>query len=325
MKKFDFIAIGDITTDAFIRLEEKSAHCFIDKGNLELCVNFGDKIPYEFVKEVSAVGNSPNASVSASRLGLRSALITNLGKDINGEKCIASLKANGVNCDFVSVQNDKKSNYHYVLWYEDDRTILVKHEKYQYKLPDFGEPEWIYLSSIGRDTEQYHIDIADYLEKHPSIKMAFQPGTFQLELGKEKLKKIYSQTELLAINKKEAQEILGTKEEDPQKLVENLQKLGPKSILMTNGPKGAYFYDGKEMIFTPPYPDPKPPYDRTGAGDAYASTFVSALILGKTPREASLWASINSMSVVQKIGAQEGLLSQKEIEKYLTLNQARVN
>ena len=75
--------------------------------------------------------------------------------------------------------------------------------------------------------------------------------------------------------------------------------------------------DGKNTYFMPTYPDEKPPYERTGAGDAFSSTFVSALALGKTPLEALLWGPVNSMSVVQYIGAQEGLLSREKLEKYL--------
>ncbi len=67
----------------------------------------------------------------------------------------------------------------------------------------------------------------------------------------------------------------------------------------------------------PPYPDPKPPYERTGAGDAFSSTFVAALALGKNVEESITWAPINSMSVVQQIGAQKGLLGELEIKEYL--------
>ena len=93
--------------------------------------------------------------------------------------------------------------------------------------------------------------------------------------------------------------------------------LGPKIAVITDGPKGAYVFDGADVWFMPPYPDIAPPYDRTGAGDSFSSTFVSALALGKTPSEAITWAPINSMSVVQKIGAQEGLLPRANLEKYL--------
>lgn len=67
----------------------------------------------------------------------------------------------------------------------------------------------------------------------------------------------------------------------------------------------------------PPYPDPKPPLQRTGAGDAFSSTFVVALSLGLTVEDALRWAPINSMSVVQYVGAQVGLLTRDQLENYL--------
>jgi sugar/nucleoside kinase (ribokinase family) len=67
----------------------------------------------------------------------------------------------------------------------------------------------------------------------------------------------------------------------------------------------------------PTYPDPKPPYERTGAGDAFASTVTAALALGKPLSEALQWGPINSMSVVQQVGAQKGLLTREKLEEYL--------
>jgi sugar/nucleoside kinase (ribokinase family) len=95
-----------------------------------------------------------------------------------------------------------------------------------------------------------------------------------------------------------------------------MHDLGPKIVLITDGPNGAYAYENGNFWFMPIYPDPKPAYERTGAGDAFASTFVSALALGKNVEEALRWAPINSMSVVQYVGAQKGLLDQKSIELY---------
>ena len=110
---------------------------------------------------------------------------------------------------------------------------------------------------------------------------------------------------------------MNTEEPEPKKLAKMMTTLGPKIIVITDGPKGAYVYDGSDAWYMPVYPDPQAPVDRTGAGDSFASTFISALALGKTPSEAITWAPINSMSVVQKIGAQAGLLSREALEKFL--------
>lgn len=98
---------------------------------------------------------------------------------------------------------------------------------------------------------------------------------------------------------------------------------GPKTVVITDGPKGAHAYDGKEFYTQKPYPDIKPPYERTGAGDAFSSTTVAALSLGQDLKMFAKWGAINSMSVVQEIGAQKGLLSRKKLKN--TLNPPRPN
>jgi len=67
----------------------------------------------------------------------------------------------------------------------------------------------------------------------------------------------------------------------------------------------------------PMYPDPAPPVDRTGAGDAFSSTVTAMLADGLTLPEALRRGPINSMSVVQYIGAQKGLLTREQIEDYI--------
>jgi ribokinase len=318
MKKIDFLAIGDIVIDAFIKLKDAHVHKGIDDSeSSELCVRFGDKVPYESVDVINAVGNSPNAAVAASRLGLSSAVITNIGNDLNGKDCLASLKKDKVNTKFIQIEKNKKTNYHYVLWYGVERTILIKHTEFNYKLPKLPEVGWMYLSSLADNSLEYHLEIAEYLKKNPKTKLAFQPGTFQISLGTEKLKDIYARTEIFFCNVEEAEKILGIKNKDIKILSTGIHKLGPKIVSISDGPNGAYASDGENIYFTPMYPDIADPVDRTGAGDAFSSTFTSALALGKTIPEALSWGPINSMSVVQKIGAQEGLLSKEKLEQYL--------
>lgn len=325
-KQFDIIAIGDTVTDAFIRIKDASVHCDVNHEKCQICVRFGDKVPFESVTIVPAVGNSANAAVAAARLGLSAALVSDIGEDYFGKECLDALARNGVVTDFIRSHKGMKTNYHYVLWFEDERTILIKHEEYGYDgVPDIDSPKWVYLSSLGENSLLFHMRILQFLNEHPDVRLAFQPGTFQMKFGKDKLAGLYRRTDVFICNVQEAQKILQTTEFDIKSLLNLMHLLGPKILLITDGPKGAYAFDGTklgttaeaEIWFMPPYPDPKPPYERTGAGDAFASTFVSALALGKSVEEALLWAPINSMSVVQYIGAQEGLLTREKLEKYL--------
>lgn len=315
-KQYDVVAIGDVVIDAFIRIADAEATCDLNQEHCRISLRFGDKVPYESVEIIYAVGNSANAAVSASRLGLSSALMAVVGNDQNGKGCLESLAHNNVSIEYMETDKTLPTNYHYVLWYDVERTILVKHAPFVRHLPkDFKAPKWIYLSSLGENTEEFHHEIVTWLVDHPEVKLAFQPGTFQIKLGKEKLKDVYDRSDLFFCNLEESQKILGTKEEDHSKLMDMLHALGPKIIILTDGFKGAYAYDGTDKWYMPIYPHT--PVERTGAGDAYESTITSALAMGKTLSEALMWAPINAMSVTQQVGAQKGLLSQEKIGEYL--------
>ncbi|MDP3996081.1 MAG: carbohydrate kinase family protein [bacterium] len=317
--QLDFLAIGDIVTDAFIELEDAWVEDDNPQKTKELCMRFGDKIPYRDVVVIPAVGNSPNAAVSAFRLGLKSAVLTDLGDDDYGKEMLTSLKKEGVSDEYARVHKNIGSNYHFVLRFKEERTILVKHHEYPYEMPEINPaPKWVYLSSLSENSFPYHEKIATYLEKNPQCKLAFQPGTFQIKLGYEKLKRLYASSELFFCNKQEAQKILNSTEDNIKRLIENMHGLGPKKVVITDGPNGAYAYDGKEFWSMPMYPDPAPPVDRTGAGDSFSSTFTAALALGFDIPTALSWGPINSMSVVQEIGAQKGLLSRKKLLEFLS-------
>lgn len=320
-EQFDFVAIGDIVVDAFIELNKDSADVStdMDTNRKTLHMPFGSKLPYNDVTVVNAVGNSPNAAVSAHRLGLSTALVTNIGHDRNGSDCLDALRTEGVHTDYVKIHEGKNTNYHYVLRYGPERTILIKHETFPYKLPDFTKPpRYIYFSSIGEHGIDHHFEIADYVTNHKETKLVFQPGTFQISLGPEKLKSIYENTEIFFCNKEEAQQILGSDSQDVAHLIREFKKLGPTMPVITDGPNGAYVVDTEDQAWhMPMYPDPAPPVDRTGAGDSFSSTFTAAIALGKTPAEALAWGPVNSMSVVQHIGAQKGLLSREALLKLL--------
>ena len=165
---------------------------------------------------------------------------------------------------------------------------------------------------------------ADLAKKEPDILSRWEQNkTFEKirknSLGKEKLADIYAATEVFFCNVEEAQTILNEKSRDVKKMIKMMHELGPKIVCITDGKDGAYAYDSynDEYWFHPIYPDPQPPVERTGAGDSFSSTFTIALGHGKTVAEALSWGPINSMNVVQYIGAQEGLLTQAQLEEFL--------
>lgn len=316
----NFLAVGDIVTDAFIRLKDARVHCRLDNEDCEICMKWGDKIPYEFHEIVPAVGNAANAAVAAARLGISSGLRAYVGKDAYGAQCIEVLRREGVDVAYMETQAGKSTNYHYVLWYESQRTILVKHETFDYAVPSLREnPQWLYLSSLGESSLPYHRAILQMLEKYPDTKLAFQPGTYQMKMGKEALADVYKRSDLFFCNKEEAERILELGAgQDFTQLLDAIHALGPKVVVITDGANGCYARDEQGVKFhLPRYPDPKQPYEITGAGDALASTTTAALSLGTSLEEALRWGSVNASSVLQGIGAQKGLLTREQLEKNL--------
>ena len=321
--------MGDIVVDDFIRLQDAHVTCRINEEECEICMRWGDKIPFESATYVPGVGNSANAAVAAARLGLKSGLHAYVGDDLHGQACIAELMRNKVDVTFVEKQVGKHTNYHYVLWYGDNRTILVKHEKYDYAMPPLTVgPAWVYLSSLGESSLSYQHTWMDKLKDHQNLldklkrwdtKLAFQPGTFHFKLGYEALKDVYQRADIFFCNKEEAERILnipaGT---DMKELLVKIQALGPKIAVITDDKRGCYSIDeAGAMLHCPRYPDPRAPYEITGAGDALASTTVVALALGKPLAEALRWGSVNASAVLQEIGAQKGLLNRAQLEQNL--------
>ncbi len=318
--KLDVVAIGDIVTDAFIKLIDDQAHAYSNEHGKWLAMQYGTKLPFDHAEVLEGVGNASNAAVAFSRLGLNTGLVTNVGDDKEGRDMIRALHKQHVDSRFVRINPDKKSNYHYVLWYKEERTILIKHEEYDYHWPHLRPaetPDWVYFSSISEHAMEYHDQVSDWLDKNPHVKLAWQPGTFQMQAGTERLKRLYARSEVTVLNREEAVFVTGGDYHNLHDLFDRIHNLGTKIAVITDGPKGAYASDGNQRLQMPLYPDPAPPKERTGAGDAFASTFVAALARGNSLEGALQWAPINSMSVVQQTGAQAGLLNEKGIEEFL--------
>ncbi|EKD43914.1 MAG: hypothetical protein ACD_72C00075G0004, partial [uncultured bacterium] len=112
----------------------------------------------------------------------------------------------------------------------------------------------------------------------------------------------------------EVWQLLG-KSEDMKYMLRQLMQLGPRIVVITDGAKGAYCFDGMNVYFQGIFD--LPVLEKTGAGDAFASGFISAVIHGLNVKHALRWGSANAAFVVQKIGGQAGLLTKHQIVKFL--------
>jgi len=317
--KFNVIAIGDTTQDVFLEMSDASVQCDLDGDNCKISFDYADKIAVDKKTDVPAVGNAANHAIGVSRLGLKAAIYTVVGDDVQGHLADDVLKENGVATDYLVFDKKNGTNFSAVVNFKGERTIFVYHEPREYQLPELAETEWIYLTSASGDgVDAMHEQVLAYLEKTPEVKVGFNPGTHQMHLGKEKLLPLLEKTEVLFLNREESAEVLGVETDDVKELTAMYHEIGVKIMVMTDGPDGSYISDGKTIWYAGIYKGPV--VERTGAGDSYGAGFLGAVMGGRSLPEAMDWGNANSTSVVQYIGAREGLLDKDGVAKMLEEN-----
>jgi sugar/nucleoside kinase (ribokinase family) len=172
---------------------------------------------------------------------------------------------------------------------------------------------------MGESFRPFYIHMAEWLKKNPGAKLAFNPGSWQMRADFADIKDVMLLTYVIFVNREEAEKLtnFGTSVGKERDLLITLSKLGPKICIITDGDKGAFAYDNVNGKFFKVGVLPVDAYERTGAGDAFGSGALAALIHGKTIEEALIWGTCNSASVIGYTGSQKGLLKLSEIDQWL--------
>lgn len=299
------VTIGKATQDVFL----KSSHAFVpfeSKGVKYEQLPVGQKLDLDEVI-FSTGGNVTNAAVTFARQGLHSVYTWCLGTDASSESILQSLDKEGVDTRFAAQSERFRASYSIVIMLEGgERTIL----NYRGTMPTMYDSEldlsaidqgdWLYISSLG-DMDLLEKVISRAAEHN--VKVMLNPAGVELQ-HTDKLKGLLEDVHVLTVNKEEAQLIV--EGETLEELARHAQHYCPV-VIVSDGPHGALATDGATVIEAGMYED-VPVVDRTGGGDAFGSGFLSYYAQGKSLRESIVFASANSTSVVQYIGAKEGIL-----------------
>lgn len=309
---YDLITIGDATFDTFIVLDEESSSCHMYKDKKLLCLNFADKTPITNTAQ-SAGGNAANVAVGVRKLGLETAIYTEIGDDVTGQIIESELERARVDTSLIKVLKGKETRYSIILNYETERTVLSYHAKRKYSLPHLPHTKWIYYTSMGKTFEAAQKKLISHLKKHPSVKLAMNPGSYQFKHGCKTIGNMLKHTDLLFVNKEEAACLFGKTKKPIRSAIKGLHREGVKEIVVTDGTDGAYASDGTNIYHMPIYKIQ--PLAKTGAGDAFASGYLAARIYNKDVPTAMKWGTANAASVIQKFGAQVGLATRAGIKR----------
>jgi len=317
--KLDLLSIGDVSWDVFLTPTESEALCMLDDKECLICFSYGEKIPVKSI-EYSLGGNAANNSVGSRRLGINVGLVTTLGADSTGKQIVDQLEKEGVDMAYVIQQPMAGTNYSTVINYAGERTIFTYHAPRSYEFPvKLPVTPWVYLTSMGESFQPFYNHFVDFMHKNQDTKLAFNPGSHQMRAGKDILKSVLEVTHIVYVNREEAERLTGLEDSHgkDKELLKRLSDLGPKMAIFTDGGNGSYLFDSISNNFYKATVLPVDAYERTGAGDAFGSGCLSALIKDKDVTTALLWGTVNSASVIGYVGSQKGLLKEVDIPLWL--------
>jgi len=320
MKDYQVLTIGDAMLDIFLLIASDSQEVTIDRSKDIFSVLLGAKIPVENAA-MELGGNAANTAVGLNRLGIKSALMAELGDDDFSHHIREHLRKNHVSMEYSLHTKNSPSTFSVILSFGIDRTIFSRHVHRHHRFAFSAlSTEWIYLNSMGKEWETAYEKTFSYVRQHHP-KFAFSPGSKQLHDTSQVYKQALPLCDALFVNREEGELIAygkehpqGISQQQEEKLLKDLQSLGPKVVSVTDGKKGSYAIDQKGVVHHQ-RTLPSTRVETTGVGDAYASGFLAGLVSGNDIPECMLWGTGNSASVIEHIGAIEGLLSKPKLEK----------
>lgn len=311
------VVFGSARVDAFLELPEDLAekYCNLDTKKCYIELSYASKLPLNNVT-FCVGGNGANVAVGTKRLGIESTLVAELGQGPLADYAKREL-AKDISMDFVSQTNGMNEGFGAVIVYQGERTILSYYSPGRPPFPTDLEPaEWAYLTSVGENFEGFYEDVYKWLSGN-GTKLVFNPGGRQIKLGEKWLSKYLKKTQLILVNREEAEKITGLKatHEKEKELLDALCAMGPKYAVVTDGRDGSYAKEGDKYYYLPILPIDA--IERTGAGDAFSVGCMSALIKGNSLKEGMLWGTVSSASVIGYIGPEDGLLRENELDEWL--------
>ncbi len=332
------ITIGSATMDVFVECDEANivSVCSKTKNSDFMSYPYGSKIDIStFSSNVG--GGGINTACSFANLGLETSAIFKIGNDLYSDGILEFFKSHKVNLDNIIQKEDTSTGFSIILVsFQGDRTVLahrganaeIREDEINFEA--IKDADLIYIAPLNGESNKVLEPIVEFAHANDT-KICFNAGTTSIKRGFQHLNKILTSAHIVVMNKEEATMTTGIQvrpdtktekfsheliHEDIKKMLQALKVKDYQVVVITDGNKGAYAYDGEKFYFCEPYPSPV--VSTLGAGDAFASTFCAALNrTGIDIGKALMYGSVNSASVVSKFGATEGQLSFEEIEEKL--------
>jgi len=320
---YDIITFGSAAQDIHLKSKEFKTLSG-DKDfttGMGICLTLGAKVNIDDIIYTTG-GGGTNTAATFAKQGFRTAFCGGIGVDASGLGIVRELKILGIDTRFVVKKKEKHTNTSVIISNEgEDRTILVYRgasdiltEK-NIPLNKLKKTQWFYLAPLTDLLCDRFEDIVLFANEN-EIKVAVNPSKEQLSLPEEKLRSILKKVDILFLNQEEASFLTKVSFSEEIEIFKKMIQLCPGVCVMTKGKGGVVVSDGKH-IYSAKADQSKRIVDATGAGDSFASGFLSDYIRhDKNIEKAIQFGMANSLANLMELGAKNGLLGKDdEFEK----------
>lgn len=282
-------------------------------------------------------GAEVNVAVGVSRLGHSAQYITRVGEDPFGDFIKDQLAENHIGTDYVSSTpdywtafqlKDRVSHGDPSIFYFRRGSAAAHFEKSTLDKIDFSGVKFAHLSGIFPAISDQALDAFKYLiqllHEH-NIRTTFDPNLRpQLWSSQEKmastLNELAKEAEIILPGDNEGKILVGS--DDPKTIADFYlnQSDRTKTVVVKTGAKGAYIQTKDGESYTVPGFKVDKVVDTVGAGDGFALGLVTALMEGKSLRDAVVRANAVGAFAVQAPGDNDGYPTPEKLEAFLKAN-----
>ncbi len=325
---YDIITFGSATLDVFVRPETfvvKKQKKF--RTGRALCFPFPSKVDIEGLSYQTG-GGGTNTAASFSFQGFKTLYVGALGDDFAGKKVKQELENLKIGTDFIINTPKAGTNLSVIFSEKRDRTCFVWRGASEHlRWGDINNKEvlkkakWFYLAPLSGRLAEIFAPLVEFAEEN-GIKVFANPGNSQIRMNPDRFASILEKVEILLLNEEEASLLTGVSYKKKKKIFKELDKLVPGLVIMTRGKKGALASDGKALWRAPALETEV--VEKTGAGDAFGSGFLSGFIDKEEVEYALQMGIANSAFCIGKQGAKNGLLKKEDKWKKVKIDKERL-
>ncbi len=254
-------------------------------------------------------GKGANQAVAMGKLGADVTMIGMVGDDASGAELKENLVAMNVH-DKVTTVNGVPTGIAMIMVNENaDNSIVVVEGANGKLLPEMVQNSW--FNDMDILVMQLEVPMETVSK---SMRLARESGLFTVlnpAPAKQLSKELLNYVDLLVVNETEFETLSGIGFEEAKDLNQGYEILGVKSIVLTLGEKGAWYYDGNQTLHVPAHKVKA--VDTTAAGDSFIGGLMTQISKGLSIREALEFSTEVAAFTVTRLGAQKSLPTLEEI------------